>query len=323
LTDDNQHRFQIGLAGVVALVALRVGIGWHFYYEGMWKYQHPDEASAANYFRGAKGPWAESYRSMVPDIEGRGRLDRGWVKDQLEAFRQRAEKHYGFDDAQSQRSQQMLTWRDRQVGAVLVDNKTEIADYLRELDRLNATAARGEARSMPSEQRYVFDKRAELAATIKPYLDQIDAIQQAYASDIAMLIAPRENDSAALKALKLRQQSAGPVPPARTTLDLIDGTTCWLVMLVGFCLMVGLFTRVAAACGAGFLLLVVLAMPALPNVYPPAHPSAGHALLINKEVIEMLALLVLAATPAGRWGGLDFFIYHLLIRPFYGVKVAT
>ena len=88
----------------------------------------------------------------------------------------------------------------------------------------------------------------------------------------------------------------------------------WTTLLVGFCLMVGLFTRLAAFVGAGFLVLVVAVMPAIPHIYPPPLPAVGHAMYINKEVIEMLALLFLSTTPVGRWGGVDFFLHHLLFN---------
>jgi hypothetical protein len=39
-------------------------------------------------------------------------------------------------------------------------------------------------------------------------------------------------------------------------------------------------------------------------------------LFVTKEFIEMMCCLVLATTPVGRWGGLDFFIHNLLVRPF-------
>jgi hypothetical protein len=35
----------------------------------------------------------------------------------------------------------------------------------------------------------------------------------------------------------------------------------------------------------------------------------------------MTALLVVAASAAGRWGGLDYFLYHLVIRPFLSRKI--
>jgi hypothetical protein len=45
-------------------------------------------------------------------------------------------------------------------------------------------------------------------------------------------------------------------------------------------------------------------MPPFPGL--PDNPKAeGHYLFINKNIIEMLALLALATTTSGRWVGLD------------------
>ena len=74
--------------------------------------------------------------------------------------------------------------------------------------------------------------------------------------------------------------------------------------------------------GALFLLQVVLAQPDWPGLYPPPHPSAGRSLIVNKEFVEMMALFALALTPVGRWGGLDFFVHHLVVRPLFGKKEA-
>jgi hypothetical protein len=58
-------------------------------------------------------------------------------------------------------------------------------------------------------------------------------------------------------------------------------------------------------------------------LYPAPPPSAGRTFLVGKEFIEMLAMFVLATTPVGRWGGLDFFIHHLVVRPIFGRKETT
>ena len=42
----------------------------------------------------------------------------------------------------------------------------------------------------------------------------------------------------------------------------------------------------------------------------------GHALLVNKDFVEMVALFTIATTAVGRWGGLDYFLYHLIVNPF-------
>jgi uncharacterized membrane protein YphA (DoxX/SURF4 family) len=90
----------------------------------------------------------------------------------------------------------------------------------------------------------------------------------------------------------------------------------WSLFGIGLCLMLGLFTRPAALAGAGFMLFVVLSQPSFPGVYPLDPPQLGHALLANKDFVEMVALLVIASTCLGRWTGLDFFIHEYLIKPF-------
>jgi uncharacterized membrane protein YphA (DoxX/SURF4 family) len=82
----------------------------------------------------------------------------------------------------------------------------------------------------------------------------------------------------------------------------------WLVTFgltaVGVCLLLGLMTRTACVGGALLLVMFYVTMPALPGV--PDNPRAeGHYLFINKNLIEMLALLALATTASGRWAGLD------------------
>lgn len=84
---------------------------------------------------------------------------------------------------------------------------------------------------------------------------------------------------------------------------------------IGFCLMIGLFTRLSALAGAAFMLCVVLSQPSYPSVYPPDVPQLGHALLVNKDFVEMIALLVIASTSLGRWTGMDFFLHNCIVRP--------
>jgi uncharacterized membrane protein YphA (DoxX/SURF4 family) len=109
------------------------------------------------------------------------------------------------------------------------------------------------------------------------------------------------------------QQKKGPVPEPEAPhgrLWWINQVTMWGLTVVGGCLLLGLFTRTACVAGAGFLLMFTLAMPALP--WLPANPRAeGHYFFINKNLIEMIALLALATTASGRWAGLDGLIHAL------------
>ena len=63
------------------------------------------------------------------------------------------------------------------------------------------------------------------------------------------------------------------------------------------------------------MFFVLLTQPSWPSIYPPPGPESGHALLIDKNFIEMVALLLLATTAAGRWGGLDAFLSQWLPFP--------
>jgi len=50
--------------------------------------------------------------------------------------------------------------------------------------------------------------------------------------------------------------------------------------------------------------MTILSTPALPWLPEPPN-TEGHYLIISKNVIEMLALFMLACIPSGRWFGLD------------------
>jgi uncharacterized membrane protein YphA (DoxX/SURF4 family) len=99
-------------------------------------------------------------------------------------------------------------------------------------------------------------------------------------------------------------------PRQWSRLDWMDAITRYGLTAVGAFLLLGLFTRSACLAGAGFLFLFALAMPALP--WLPENPRAeGHYLFVTKNIIEMLALLMLATTPSGQWAGLDGLLYVL------------
>jgi uncharacterized membrane protein YphA (DoxX/SURF4 family) len=74
---------------------------------------------------------------------------------------------------------------------------------------------------------------------------------------------------------------------------------------VGVLLLLGLFTRITSLAAAGFLLGIIVTQP----LWVP-----GHDPKIIWNLVEFGALLVLAATVAGRFGGLDYFLHMLFGR---------
>jgi uncharacterized membrane protein YphA (DoxX/SURF4 family) len=115
----------------------------------------------------------------------------------------------------------------------------------------------------------------------------------------------------------------GPNPLTWSRLEQINFAVTWGLTAIGLCLMLGFFTRLAALGGGAFMLFVVMTQPAWPGLYPPDPPVVGHALLVNKDFIEAIALLLLATTAAGRWAGLDYFLHTLFVRPFLSKPMNT
>ena len=107
----------------------------------------------------------------------------------------------------------------------------------------------------------------------------------------------------AMTLLTLDQMSQQPVTPAWTMLRIADRCTMYGLTVLGILLIAGLFTRCAAFAGAGLLFSFYLAMPPLPGI--PELPGPEHSLIVNKNLIEVIALLAIAALPTGRWFGVD------------------
>jgi len=74
---------------------------------------------------------------------------------------------------------------------------------------------------------------------------------------------------------------------------------------VGILLLLGLFSRITSLAAAGFLMGIIVTQP----LWVPDHDPK-----IIWNIVEFGALLVLAATVAGRFGGLDYFLYRLFGR---------
>jgi len=97
-----------------------------------------------------------------------------------------------------------------------------------------------------------------------------------------------------------------------TLLDWIDWATIVGLCVMGGCLFVGLFTRLNCVLAACFLALTYLTVPPWP--WLPALPSVDHFFLVNKNLVELLALLVLATTRSGYWLGVDGLVAWLFTR---------
>ena len=96
-------------------------------------------------------------------------------------------------------------------------------------------------------------------------------------------------------------------------LDKANLITMYGLAIVGVLLILGLFTRLAAIGGIGFVLLFYLCNPPFVG-YFYSIPTEGSYLIVNKNLVEGCALAVILLTRSGLFAGLDRILHGLFVR---------
>ena len=91
----------------------------------------------------------------------------------------------------------------------------------------------------------------------------------------------------------------------QTLLSVVDLLNEWGLFLIGFCLILGLFSRISSLLGAVLLFLYYIGNPPLPGLESSMLVDGGNSLIINKTLIESVTLLFLYVFPTGKIAGLD------------------
>lgn len=105
-------------------------------------------------------------------------------------------------------------------------------------------------------------------------------------------------------------------------LEWVDFLNTWGLIVIGSGLMLGLCTRAAGFAGAALLLLYYLAHPPLLGIEAGA-AAEGSYLVVNKNIVEMAALLLLAIVPQSGFGGLGRFLKPALAKLNARFRPAT
>lgn len=303
------------------LVLLRIAIGWHFLYEGTQKilstpwgktsilarvFPVPEGPtfSSEGYLRNSAGPLAPWFRALIPDVDSREKLKVENVKRELIAESKRVIAHYGFEGPRKEEAEKVVS----KAVAVTenwfqsVENAEKVKKYLDELAEVEEVEHNPDALSYERSNAWADRKTAETdrRELVKITDSWTDSLRDALTA-------------VAKKDLK-RVEAAGPYQPEApwTTLAMIDLLTMWGLSAVGLCLMLGLFTPLAALGGAAYLLGFYLSMPPWPGL--PEGITEGHYRFVNKNLIEMIACLALASTPNGLWIGFDAFLFGSIGR---------
>jgi uncharacterized membrane protein YphA (DoxX/SURF4 family) len=204
--------------------------------------------------------------------------------------------------------------------------RNKVQEYRDMLDVTDATlgadvvgakrlAAKAEAAAMRSSLLADLDKKTadfrELLASILP--PDKAAVPFLAASTFGVLGSPMGQGPLVAASALFPGRSVPPLapPPPETSTPVIwwlDRATAWGLAIIGGCLLVGLLSRTNCVLAAGFLLMTYFAAPPWPWLPTPPN-NEGNYLFINKNVIEMIALLALATTASGRWFGVDALIH--------------
>jgi uncharacterized membrane protein YphA (DoxX/SURF4 family) len=90
-------------------------------------------------------------------------------------------------------------------------------------------------------------------------------------------------------------------PPVLETVDFLN---IWGQIFIGLGLLLGLFNRTAAVAGIALMALYYIANPPLIGMASRV-PTGGNTVIVDKNLVELFALSVLALFPTGKIVGLD------------------
>jgi len=296
------------------LVILRLCLGCHFLYEGVWKIKHHDEFTAEPFLTEAKGPAAPMFYAMLPDIDGRQRLFEPDEKGRQASgapdlaagrdYYDRFVAYYSLNEDQKKAADRELARFNDSVADFMSEHRADILAHFKKLDMHEEAETKGDDDTSYRRKR-LWDKQQELRKEAKQWTKDLDAMQTALQSSLNGVLSDAQRDSGSMVRWN---------PLEWTRIEQINFAVTYGLTAIGLCLMLGFCTRLAALGGGAFMAFVVATQPSWPTIYPPAPPVVGHALLINKDFVEMVSLFLLATTAAGRWGGLDVFLHRWLGR---------
>lgn len=243
-----------------------------------------DKTGFIAYPTDAYGPWAT-------------RVSDDW-HEQLKRFKSLP----GTTDEQKAAADQVFQENYIRFALYMEDIRGEIADYQHELGRYELMVESDEATEDPPAP-YVKDrittKKAELQAVPRPWVAAAEAQETNLRDGLVNLVSDEQRKSATFA-----KRLDGVMNPT-TQLDKIDTTVMLVTLIVGVCLIIGLFTRLAAVVGAGFLLSVMSTQP------PWAEGVLNTVKLLTAyQGIEFFGLLLLAGAGAGAWAGLDGLLWR-------------
>jgi uncharacterized membrane protein YphA (DoxX/SURF4 family) len=349
---------------VICVVLLRICIGWHFFYEGIHKFDPAANFSSKSLLGIAKGPTAELFYWMLPDINGTQRLvideidvESKTTKDGKEVVKTEKRKTFSayekawdiyykkflskhkLDNVEAKKLDPKEADEKAADAALIKSNqKYEIElIYNRYLESLRTGAELQEKDILASqaslkryqekiktirnetafEKKRRWDEMMKYRAESEAWIATLDKLGNALQSDLARVIDPQfAGEKGNIITKPEKAWIPNPVEPSQ--MKLLDLAVTYGLSALGLCLIIGFFTRLAALGGIVFLICVILTTWPVPGYYPPLPSSIGNFLFVSKDTVELAGLLIIAIIGAGRWGGLDFYLWHCFGKKICG-----
>ena len=317
---------------VFFLLALRLAIGWHFFFEGMHKiHSHavgPTETnrpfSSEPYFKASQTDVGAMMRKEFDDPAA-------VIAARVKAPRESVPAGFDKRPAEEQAADCPKAVAD-EIDAVPGDAALKTAakaTYARWVFGVDGRPAKvkfvtGDV-SLTAPQRlahldWLRNEVKAADARRDVHIGNGNGVEMKRAAELRTELVTAESDlakdaNAFVKELVTQVNGGKPVeePKSAKNGERLDTFTMWFIAGVGGCLLAGLLTRLSCVLAAGFLFVTYLTFPAYPWLPQPPN-TEGNPLFVNKNVIEALALLALACFPTGRWLGLDAIIYRVVFR---------
>ncbi len=285
---------RIGFLAALFLVLLRLCVGFHFFSEGVDKLS--GDFDAGRFFATARGPFAEHFQNQIWDWNGKVRLNRDRTVAFWRSYGSRAAKKYSLDDASQKAVAQSIARASVQLDGILAIYANEIQEFelgRERLAKLDEDTTRDGVSSLGGQRDTI---RQEWRKLITPVFVQIDQVWANIENDVERLVPASKRGYASV--------SMGRPRDVMIDTSVINPVIPYFDLAIGVCLILGLFTPVAALVAAGFLGSVFMSQ------FPPTSgPGSTYY-----HMVEAASCLVLAGTGAGRFAGLDFLFYALSIR---------
>ncbi|MDB4357336.1 DoxX family protein [Mariniblastus sp.] len=214
----------------------------------------------------------------------------------LEAARAKIEQDILKIREQPRRLQDILEEHQIQLEDWVAANEIELVSHFSTSERLDGFQRDGENKQLAavyvdSLRDQVDSIRSDRYKKLLGWTSEVTGIWDSYENQVNGLAVNKQAEKAPLKIHR-------PFDQEYSFSKWVDAVIPWFDTIIGGLLIVGLFSRLASLASASFLFSVVMTQP--PWI-PGTTPTYFY-------VIELVALLVIATTSAGRFGGLDYFV---------------